>query len=197
MVDENGDAVYSETLSEIYQDQTSPFRPNVSTYTDNIRSSAGYNPAEDSDFGAIPGKGNEIGRQVDFGMTSLFTGEDEKFAYKRARSRLWELCSTAWNARSEPGWWTPLPIEVRRWERSSSTSSPLTTPQSTAGVGLRDDVRLGPSIELDEPAGLQGLELKNNKEKRNIPDIPTGGILDSPPKKSWTVWGVLKWGTKA
>ncbi|PQE27599.1 mitochondrial ATPase (Afg1) protein [Rutstroemia sp. NJR-2017a BBW] len=28
------DAVYPETLSEIYQDQTSPFRPNISTYTD-------------------------------------------------------------------------------------------------------------------------------------------------------------------
>ena len=35
--DDGGDAVYPETLSEIYQDQTSPFRPNVSSYTDEPR----------------------------------------------------------------------------------------------------------------------------------------------------------------
>jgi protein AFG1 len=97
---DGGDAVYSETLSEIYQDQTSPFRPNISAYKDGSRS--GYDPDEDSDFGPIPGKGNEIGRQVDFGMTGSFTGEDEKFAYKRASSRLWEMCGARWHARSEP-----------------------------------------------------------------------------------------------
>jgi protein AFG1 len=97
---DGGDAVYSETLSEIYQDQTSPFRPNISAYKDDSRS--GYDPHEDSDFGPIPGKGNEIGRQVDFGMTGSFTGEDERFAYKRASSRLWEMCGARWHARSEP-----------------------------------------------------------------------------------------------
>lgn len=56
---------------------------------------------EDSDFGptygagrrahgpsdGAPGTGNEIGRQSspDFGRTGTFTGEDERFAYKRAR----------------------------------------------------------------------------------------------------------------
>ena len=56
---------------------------------------------EDSDFGptygagrrahgpsdGAPGTGNEIGRQSspDFGRTGIFTGEDERFAYKRAR----------------------------------------------------------------------------------------------------------------
>ncbi|KAG9234384.1 AFG1-like ATPase-domain-containing protein [Amylocarpus encephaloides] len=67
---DDGDAVYPETLSEIYQDQTSPFRPNISSYTDEPK--AGYGPDEDSDFGPIPGKGNEIGRQVDFGNTGSF-----------------------------------------------------------------------------------------------------------------------------
>ena len=97
---DGGDAVYPETLSEVYQDQTSPFRPNVSAYKDDSRS--GYDPDEDSDFGPVPGKGNEIGRQVDFGMTGSFTGEDEKFAYKRASSRLWEMCGARWHARAEP-----------------------------------------------------------------------------------------------
>lgn len=148
-----GDAVYPETLSEIYQDQTSPFRPNVSSYTDEPKTS--YVPDEDSDFGPIPGKVDEIGRQVDFGMTSSFTGEDERFAYKRARSRLWEMCGGRWHARSEPGWWRPLPPDVRRWERASSSIPTTAGPSSVNG-----DVKLGKSIELDRPAGLQGKETK-------------------------------------
>jgi predicted ATPase len=152
--DENdgGDAVYPETLSEVYQDQTSPFRPNVSSYKDESR--MGYDPDEDSDFGPIPGRG------VDFGMTSSFTGEDERFAYKRARSRLWEMCGARWHARSDPGWWRPLPVEIRRWERSSP-SIPMVS-QCTSTVG--GDVKLGESIELDRPAGLQGKELEESEK---------------------------------
>lgn len=154
---DGGDAVYPETLSEIYQDQTSPFRPNVSVYTDGTKT--GYDPDEDSDFGPIPGQGNEMGRKVDFGMTSSFTGEDERFAYKRARSRLWEMCGARWHARSDPGWWRPLPQEARQWERSTSIPSPSIHPSM-----VRGDVKMGQSIELDRPAGLQGKELEE-KEK--------------------------------
>jgi predicted ATPase len=151
-----GDAVYPETLSEIYQDQTSPFRPNVSSYTDEPKTS--YVPDEDSDFGPIPGKVDEIGRQVDFGMTSSFTGEDERFAYKRARSRLWEMCGGRWHARSEPGWWRPLPLDVRCWERASSSIPTTAGPSS-----VNTDVKMGESIELDRPAGLQGKEIKGRE----------------------------------
>ena len=80
-VNDGGDAVYPEIISEIYQDQTSPFRPSISSYT--YKRKAGFDPDKDSDFGPIQGKDNEIGLQVDFGMTSSFTGEDERFAYKR------------------------------------------------------------------------------------------------------------------
>jgi protein AFG1 len=189
--DENdgGDAVYPETISEIYQDQTSPFRPNISSYTDEPR--RGYDPGEDSDFGPIPGKGNEIGREVDFGMTSSFTGEDERFAYKRARSRLWEMCGARWHARSESGWWRPLPVEVRRWERSSASSPMASQTAST----VKGDVRLGESIELDRPAGLQGKELE---EKEKMTASPFREKQDPPPKIGWThAWGMTKWGPKA
>jgi protein AFG1 len=161
---DGGDAVYPETLSEIYQDQTSPFRPNISSYTNEPR--AGYDPDEDSDFGPVPRRGNENGRQVDFGMISSFTGEDERFAFKRARSRLWEMCGLRWYARSEPGWWKPLPLEVRRWERSSSSSPIAAKPSSSA----KGDVKLGDSIELDRPAGLQGKELE--EREKGIPSTP-------------------------
>jgi protein AFG1 len=87
---DGGDATYSEIFFEIYKDQTSYFRPNVSSYTDEPKT--GYEPDEDSNFGPVPSKGNEIGRQVDFSMTSSFTGEEEGLTYKRIRSRSWEMC---------------------------------------------------------------------------------------------------------
>lgn len=185
---DGGDAVYPETLSEIYQDQTSPFRPNVSAYTDTTK--AGFDPDEDSDFGPISGNSNEHGRKINFGMTSSFTGEDERFAYKRARSRLWEMCGARWHARSEPGWWRPLPAEVRRWERSASSPAP-----STDSSLAKSDVKMGESIILDKPAGLQGREIEEREcktkssleEKRRPP--PEFGV--------WHAWGITKWGKKA
>lgn len=89
-----GDATYPETFSEIYQDQVSPFRPNVSSYKDESRTACDED--EDLNFGLVPGQGSEIRRQVDFSMTGSLIGEDERFAYKRARSRLWEMCSSRW-----------------------------------------------------------------------------------------------------
>ncbi|KAL3424613.1 AFG1-like ATPase [Phlyctema vagabunda] len=186
----NEDAVYPETFSEIYQDQTSPFRPNISSYTDEPRTN--YDPDEDSDFGPIPGKGNEIGRQIDFGMTSSFTGEDERFAYKRARSRLWEMCGARWHARSAPGWWRPLPLEVRRWERSSSSTRFEKGPSEEKET----DVRLGASIELDRPAGLQGKEIEE-KERAAVKRPFRERVAEPPQIGSWHAWGVTKWGKKA
>ncbi|KAK1750851.1 lactation elevated protein 1 [Echria macrotheca] len=79
------DATYSETIAEVFQDQISPFRPNISSYSGSRN--ARYDPDQDSDFKVEPD------RMVDFGKASAFTGEDERFAYKRATSRLWELCT--------------------------------------------------------------------------------------------------------
>ncbi|KAM7221305.1 AFG1-like ATPase domain containing protein [Rhypophila decipiens] len=103
--DEAGDATYSETVAEVFQDQMSPFRPNVSTYADSRN--AKYDPDQDSDFKL------DLDKKVDFTKTGAFTGEDERFSYKRATSRLWELCSAQWHARTGD-WWHPLPN--RHWE---------------------------------------------------------------------------------
>ena len=144
----SGNEVYSETFSEIYQDSTSPFRPNISSYTSSaskpsyegtsLLSSLNQSTAarsiladEDSDFGptygagrnrgpgdGAPGAGNEIGRhhEPDFARVGSFIGEDEKFAFKRAESRIWEMCGAKWWSREGDDWWRPLSKEVRRWE---------------------------------------------------------------------------------
>ncbi|KAI0532546.1 AFG1-like ATPase-domain-containing protein [Xylaria digitata] len=149
----DADAIHSETFAEAYQDQMSPFRPNISSYADS--NNTDYDPDQDSDFGVDPGKS-----KVDFSNTGAFTGEDERFAYKRAASRLWELCGERWHER-EGDWWQPLPIEARHWEGGPPVKPRPWPPDEN----VRGDVTMGSSIELGEHAGLQRLRveyLKNN-----------------------------------
>jgi protein AFG1 len=147
----DADAILPETIAEVYQDQTSPFRPNISTYVD--PANAPYDPDQDSDFGV------EQKSRLDFSNTGAFTGEDERFAYKRAASRLWELCGAQWHARTGD-WWCPLPVEARHWEQGT-TSVPLS---NKLDEGRKGDVSMGESVDLDEPAGLQRLRIEYLKK---------------------------------
>ncbi|KAI1453688.1 AFG1-like ATPase-domain-containing protein [Annulohypoxylon moriforme] len=142
------DAIHSETIAEAYQDSMSPFRPNISSYTDS--NNTDYDPDQDSDFGV------EQKSKVDFSDTGAFTGEDERFAYKRATSRLWELCGARWHARTGD-WWQPLPVEARHWEHSPpSKPQPPLKMESFRGT----DGFMGESVEIEEPAGLQRLRIE-------------------------------------
>ncbi|KAK8044727.1 hypothetical protein PG993_004751 [Apiospora rasikravindrae] len=148
----DADAILPETIAEVYQDTTSPFRPNISSYTDSEPDH------QDSDFGISP-----AASRLDFSNTGAFTGEDERFAYKRAASRLWELCGAQWHARDGDGWWQPLPLEARHWEKG-----PVATPLSSRSgdgrkEGVESDVRMGEAVELEEPAGLQRLRVQDLK----------------------------------
>lgn len=202
----SGDEIHSETLSEVYQDQTSPFRPNISSYSRSASFPAYASSAvptsasqaslarsiladEDSDFGPVygagrsrgisdgaPGAGNEIGRQPspNFAEIGAFTGEDEKFAYRRARSRIWEMCGTKWWAR-EGDWWKPLSPESRPWEGAAASipkSSNITEPSF--------------NMDNDEAAVF-----RHGASPFRTSEHP-------PPKFSWThAWGMMTWGPKA
>ncbi|KAK4100014.1 hypothetical protein N658DRAFT_428680 [Parathielavia hyrcaniae] len=158
--DEGADATYSETIAEVYQDQTSPFRPNVSTYANQSPTSR-YDPDQDSDFGKETQQ--ERTATVDFNKTCAFTGEDERFAYKRATSRLWELCSAQWHARTTDDWWQPLPKEARHWE-GTEVSRP---PPSPLARGVSSEITMGESVELEEPAGLERFRVASLKGIRH------------------------------
>ncbi len=202
------DGVYPETFSEIYQDQTSPFRPNISSYTSSastpsyasspLPSSISSQAAsarsiladEDSDFGPVYGAGRSSGpshgagdeksRQSgpDFARTGIFTGEDERFAYKRARSRLWEMCGSRWWAREEEGWWRPVGKDVRRWE----------------GEAIAMNV---PSSPLDELAQEEMIRCERDKVFRHEAS-PFRTAQEPPPKFGFQhAWGMMTWGRKA
>lgn len=151
----DADAILPETIAEVYQDTVSPFRPNISTYSDPTTDPANsaYDPDVDSDFG-VEQRSPRL--KPDFSNTGAFTGEDERFAYKRAASRLWELCGSRWHSRTGH-WWSPLPVEARHWEGGAATKPLSGLFEKAKGSG---DVSMGNSIELSEPAGLQGLKVE-------------------------------------
>jgi len=122
-----------------------------------------------------------------FTSTASFTGEDERFAYKRARSRLWELCSKKWHARDEEGWHKPVPASVRQWERPAEAASMATAAAPMAGAA--GDVVAGGSADIDE---------KRDEVLFRHGASPFRTAREPPPKFSWThVWGTMKWGRKA
>ena len=213
------DAVYSETLSEVYQDATAPFRPNISTYEANSTTSSepDYTHARlagifneqqledqppnmprrgDSIFGLDPSEpgqaaGQNTARSPNFSESGIFTGEDERFAYKRARSRLWEMCSAKWHARNEEGWWRPVDPAVRRWER----------PMQVEGEAAES---LNTTVEDQVIIGMEGTGANREVDKSQHEVLfrhgasPFRTSTSPPPKFQFThFWGMMKWGKKA
>ncbi|KAJ4222604.1 hypothetical protein NW759_006181 [Fusarium solani] len=149
------DDLYSETIAEVYQDQMSPFRPNVAYY-DTKSSTSSYDPDQDSDFGLQK-------KPVNFSNTSAFTGEDERFAYKRAISRLWELCSAQWHARTGE-WWQPLPVDARHWE-GGPVSQRIEHQIGASRLSMGEV--MGDSLEVDEMAGLSKWSVEQLKTEND------------------------------
>ncbi|KAK6513481.1 hypothetical protein TWF281_005105 [Arthrobotrys megalospora] len=142
---EEEDSIHSESFAEAHQDLTVPFRPNISLYeqlpedrNDPLTwKRKRYAVADqDSDF-----KGN-----VDFTSVKKYTGEDEKFSFKRAVSRVWEVCGERWwdalshSDREFPAMkrvaHSPMPKSLRRWEGGNSDLEVNTPPHSTVDTTL-------------------------------------------------------------
>ncbi|KAL5120519.1 hypothetical protein ACEQ8H_001537 [Pleosporales sp. CAS-2024a] len=193
------DAVYPETYSEIYQDATSPFRPNVSSYGGG-GGTLSHDALEDDppNKTRIPGSSYTDERRLsdgskapDFANIGGLTGEDERFAVKRAASRIWEMCSKRWwerganrggttSAETDMSWWRPLPMALRHWERPSV-------------------VQCAPSSAASLPPNVKVLS-KDEQQGQLFPHgaSPFRTHPDAPPKIDWThVWGTVKWGKKA
>lgn len=190
------DAVYAETYSEVYQDATSPFRPNVSSYSGNALAADALED-DPPNRARTPGSSYTDERRLsdgskapDFANIGGLTGEDERFAVKRAESRIWELCSARWWDRaaspisetsqaSNTSWWRPLPMSSRHWERAAETPS---TPKAAP---------LPPNVKILSQDEQQGQMFPHGAS-------PFRTNPDAPPKIDWThVWGTVKWGKKA
>jgi protein AFG1 len=182
-----GDAVYPETYSEIYQDSTAPFRPNVSSYGSNTLAADALED-DPPNRARTPGSSYTDERRLsdgskapDFANIGGLTGEDERFAVKRAESRIWEMCSGRWWDRAaEAGWWRPLPMSSRHWERTAAMSDAQVAPPT-----------LPPNVKILSKEEQQGQLFPHGAS-------PFRTHPDAPPKIDWThVWGTVQWGKKA
>lgn len=224
--DPTTEAMHPETFAEIYQDQTSPFRPNTASTYHPSASAPSYHSLpvqrsiladEDSDFGPLsskseheqqrfetsdgpPGAGNEIGRTLDFSRTVAFTGEDERFAYKRARSRLWEMCSARWWAARDAGsveeWWRPVRKESRVWEgRDTGTEEEAVLPPAVPSAAGTAESSLQAGNES------QGKHPSNDEADERLfhhGASPFRVHAEPPPRFGWVhAWGMMRWGRKA
>jgi predicted ATPase len=220
------DAVYPETYSEIHQDLTSPFRPNVSSYSPSLSADALEDDPPnrlrrpDSSYTDERRLTAEGAKAPDFSNIGGLTGEDERFAVARAKSRIWEMCSARWWMRGQAsleegnksngdvdvqGWWRPLPKESRHWERTTSSTT-TASPDPNLKPTLLSREPIVPSLDSDtrnKDSEVKGLDdgrplMENDKEIFAHGSSPFRTSSDPPPKINWThVWGTTKWGKKA
>jgi protein AFG1 len=208
------DATYSETYSEIYQDATSPFRPNISSYSSSA--SLPHDALEDdppnrlrrpnSSFTDERSSSGVNTKALDFANIRGLTGEDEVFAVKRAQSRVWEMCSSKWWAKAEEeGWWRPLSLGERHWERGIGVESSYPTLERETAVGAESDVKMKEDSEVDPEVHIQRKGEYPRADGKYEKDLfphegasPFRTVSDAPPKIDWThVWGTMKWGKGA
>ncbi|PNS14080.1 hypothetical protein CAC42_6593 [Sphaceloma murrayae] len=150
------------------------------------------------DAGPIdPDESRVRSRGVNFQATGAFTGEDERFAFKRARSRLWEMCGRKWWSRNEEGWWRPLPKDVRRWEATQAEKE-KELERLMAAQAEREE-RERPKVKGDVVmGGSRGIDEKEDEVLFRHGASPFRTAREPPPKFSWAhVWGTVKWGKKA
>ncbi|KAK6336516.1 hypothetical protein TWF696_002066 [Orbilia brochopaga] len=159
-ISDDRDSLHSEAFAEAHQDLVAPFRPNVSLYEDILQrpndsvasKRAIYKADEDLDF---------VGK-ADFTTTGKYTGEDEKFSFKRAVSRVWEVCGEKWwDATALPdgesaiskSWvsHSPIPESMRRWE---GENKPLGNDTHVAGIS---DAPLRPHAPRFAPVHIWGV----------------------------------------
>ena len=188
-----------ETFSALYQDLTAPFRPNTSAYAPPARILAPDALEDDpparlqraatrcqSDEEALARA--ERAAAPDFACGAAFVGEDERFACRRAASRLWEMCGARWWARRGDAWWRPVGREGRRWEGArvpaegdASEGAAVTAPAVGEGVGEVRDV-----------------DRREGEVQHRYGTGPFRSASEPPPKFGFEhFWSTVKWGKKA
>lgn len=130
-------------------------------------------------------------------MLFLFAGEEERFAYQRAVSRIYEM--------SEPEYLVtavhqPLPSAVRTWEKVVDVPSPSAPSPSSAPRHSIGEKSALPSGEGERLSGVLEPELLRAKWPEGTPrDGREIDVRPEPPVLSSNhVWGMVEnWGKRA
>jgi peroxisome-assembly ATPase len=201
---DNESALHAETFAEVHQDLSEPFRPNISSYREGTLASFGEDKSNFADDAleddppnrirreALSGlsemqrleKIERLGSRPNFSDSTYFTGEDEKFAYKRAVSRLWEMCGDRWWSEER---WNPLPDDQRHWEISSAERS-VHQPIAENNTNHNSSETMGESRDVNE---AEDAIFRNSVS-------PFRTILGPPPHIGEEhIWDARRWGKRA
>lgn len=182
-----------EAISELFNE---PYRPNVSAYEEMDSAPSPTMPAERRSISAADERHpSAISSSPAFRSLAIFSGQDERFAFRRAVSRLHELASPYfWNTARH----SPIPKTWRSWETRFTPSNRtfrqrdlISCPsKSTAEDVQRFDLE-PEKLKVKFPGGSPGYVHQKKQKAFNQ--------SSSPPRISPVhIWGVLEsWGAKA
>ncbi|BGP12176.1 hypothetical protein JCM10213_004742 [Rhodosporidiobolus nylandii] len=219
------DSLVEEMLGDVQQDLESPYRPNISSYDESADVEAYDKASEREREERRAQRKREIRVELEkqardpihpsaatpsFQSLAIFTGEEERFAFKRAVSRVHEMSSAEYLVTAVH---SPLPSAVRTWETStslSSSASPAASPSPALhSIGDKADLPSGDGERLSgvlDPADLrakwpegtprEGREVDVRASSPSSPGRPLGE--ERPKIREEHVWGVIEsWGKKA
>ena len=214
------------TTRSILADEDSDFGPVLGRHSPSSPASSppGAAPSPSSEVEGGRGKGDGGAKPLDFTQATPFTGEDERFAYARAASRLWEVCGGRWWARgggstasnstlassspspslsssnqpeedaTNPSWWRPLPPHSRPWETTATATPSLLVP-TTATISTSTVSATGDDAHASARAHTQ---IHTHADEATTSTSPFRTSTEPPPKFSEVhAWGVVTWGRKA
>ena len=157
--------IMAETLSEAMQDTEEGFRPNISAYSSNRPSRSTREASKEDD-------------KVGFKHLAIFSGEDERFSYQRAVSRLFEMSHPDWMRRK--GWRPLLANEMDAWaggrasqavgkavvanELNQAAAARMSAPWSERFVDPNGDFADEASYETSSFPGRRDVQIKQEEE---------------------------------
>ncbi|KAA1087768.1 hypothetical protein PGT21_036451 [Puccinia graminis f. sp. tritici] len=159
------DAIELETLADVVEELSEPFRPNVSSYQD--ISVVQQTPTHD------PQKKNHRIEKTVVEQLAIFSGQDEKYAFDRATSRLFELTKSG--GRSSKAW-SPLELDLTP---NRSPPSPSPSSSSSTATPVKSNVR------------QQADNLDPHKDNGDE------SLFTRPKFSEVHFWGIMQWGKRA
>ncbi|KAL5523830.1 hypothetical protein ACEPAG_8003 [Sanghuangporus baumii] len=163
-----------QLMAEAFSESREVFRSNISSYEDKPERPAASPLSLDS--------------------LSIFSGEEERFAYKRAVSRLIEMTSERY---AKDDRWDPLTSNRRKWESISSEPIPSNVLPISASEIVKEDSRVG-RYALDEGSFSSDFAAEATGEGEVRSQQAIGDRPSAPRLAENHFWGVREdWGDKA
>ncbi|KNZ43736.1 hypothetical protein VP01_991g3 [Puccinia sorghi] len=171
------DAIELETLADVVEELSGPYRPNVSSYQDLAASQQKSSDEPQRMHNKIENRSIE--------KLAIFSGQDEKYAFDRATSRLFEL--TKCGGRDSKAW-TPLELDLTLNPSPSSTTTPL---PAKAEIPYHFNETFTDSDHTAESViGQQSSQLDHHEKDDE-------SNLTRPKISEIHFWGIIQWGKRA